>query len=154
MASPIPSREALRALSRLCRRDIAPLRHYITTTRSSPLLPIRCSTQLRRHLPTISNIQSTRRKSATSDPQHESSAALPDITNFYSLKRSRMVPPSLPRASQTQTQSYQANNPDPTFTLIHANSAKNFYNFKASIIRTSTQLVRPLINAHTHSAHS
>lgn len=114
MASPIPSREALRALSRLCRRDIAPLRHYTTTT-TIRACPTSLASRVRQLKPTLFVSQPARAKSTiidapenhtfandptkydaqsdipdppkqgTSDPQQDSSAALPDITNFYTL---------------------------------------------------------------------
>lgn len=127
MTSPVPSRKALRALSRLCRSDPLPLRQYTSSARQSHRLPTLHSSQTRQ--PTLSPSQMTPvrfkstiidapetshfandpsrynpqnrgvepKKRGTSDPQLDSQAALPDITNYYTLFP-RTIPHGPPQA--------------------------------------------------------
>lgn len=88
MALPVPSRAALRALSKLCRNDTTPVRRFVSTKLQShrpSLLYTKSTRNTCRTVPVPSCVRSKSTNKETVDPQLDSSVALPDITNYYTL---------------------------------------------------------------------
>lgn len=88
MSYPVPSRAALRALSKLCRNDVAPIRRYGSISRQPSGLISSNSAPAKKLRPPPLAVCQIRSKSTSKepvDPQLDSSTALPDITNYYTL---------------------------------------------------------------------